>query len=171
MAEVLVLGKGGFGVQLAEWLQSSGLYGTPVFLDDNAEGCAGKLMDYYDPVLRGRCKYAFVGLGDNALRVQLLHKLTKAGYKTPAFIDAQAAVSPSAVLGAGTVVFPFAYVGAGVVLGDGCIINAGAVVDHNATLGQGVHAAPGAIIKAGASVEAFAKVDSGEIRRSPWEKK
>ena len=78
-------------------------------------------------------------------------------------------VSPSAVLGAGTVVLPFCYVGAGVTAGRGCILNAGAIIDHNAALGDGVHAAPGAIVKAGAAVAALAKVESGQVVRSPWD--
>ena len=44
-------------------------------------------------------------------------------------------------------------------------------MDHNAQLGRGVHVAPGGIVKAGAEVAEFAKVDSGEIIRSPWESK
>lgn len=59
--------------------------------------------------------------------------------------------------------------GAGVHLGVGCIVNAGAIVDHDAALGRGVHVAPGGIVKAGAVVAEYAKVDSGEVVRSPWE--
>ena len=69
------------------------------------------------------------------------------------------------------IILPQAYVGADAHLGVGCIVNAGAIVDHNAQLGRGVHVAPGGIVKAGAEVAEFAKVDSGEIIRSPWESK
>ena len=61
--------------------------------------------------------------------------------------------------------------GADAHLGVGCIVNAGAIVDHNAQLGRGVHVAPGGIVKAGAEVAEFAKLDSGEIIRSPRESK
>lgn len=171
---VLILGRGGFGRQLADWLLESGVPEEQLlFLDDNAPGCAGPLADYISPALRERCRTAYVALGDNRLRVEYLHRLAKAGYELPAFtaelsFALAAAVSPSAVLGPGTVVLPMAYVGAGVKTGTGCIINAGAIVDHDAVLGQGVHIAPGAIVKAGASVPDFTKVDSGEIVASPW---
>ena len=69
------------------------------------------------------------------------------------------------------IILPQAYVGADAHLGVGCIVNAGAIVDHNAQLGRGVHVAPGGNVKAGAEVAEFAKVDSGEIIRSPWESK
>ena len=49
----LILGKGGFGRQLADWLSAEG-WGEAEFLDDNAPGCVGGLRDYADPITR-RC--------------------------------------------------------------------------------------------------------------------
>ena len=165
---ILVLGRGGFGRQLGEMLESGG-WGTPVYLDDNAPGCAGMLRDYVDPRLRRQCPAAFVAIGNNALRRQLLQKLTAVGYKLPVFVHPMAEVCDSASLGPGSVVLPFAFVGANVHAGAGCILNAGAIVDHDARLGAAVHVAPGGIVKAGAELADEIKVDSGEIIRSPWE--
>ena len=151
-------------------LAEAGGYSRILYLDDHAPDAAGKLADYLDPTIRERCTAAFVGLGNNELRLQWLQKLVAAGYQTPVFEHPAAEVCSSAALGAGTVVLPFAFVGAGTKVGAGCIINAGAIVDHNAVLEDGVHAAPRATIKAGATVERCMKVDSGEIIRSPWEK-
>lgn len=164
----LILGKGGFGRQLADWLEEDG-WGSAQFLDDNAPDCVGGLHDYTDPALLKPGRAAFVALGNNELRVALLQKLAAAGYATPVYISEAASVSPSAVLEPGCVVLPQAYVGAGVHLGTGCIINGGAIVDHDVTLGRGVHVAPGGIVKAGAEVAPFTKVNSGEIIPSPWE--
>lgn len=164
----LILGRGGFGRQLADWLEADG-WGSAEFLDDTAPGCVGSLRDYADPALLKPGRPAFVALGDNELRVALLQKVAAAGYATPVYISADASVSPSAVLEPGCVVLPQAYVGAGAHLAAGCIINGGAIVDHDAVLGRGVHVAPGGIVKAGAQVADFTKVDSGEIIRSPWE--
>lgn len=77
----LILGKGGFGRQLADWLEEDG-WGSADFLDDNAPGCAGALRDYADPALLKPGRPAFVALGDNELRVALLQKLAAAGYET-----------------------------------------------------------------------------------------
>lgn len=164
----LILGCGGFGRQLGDWLLAEG-WPAAEYLDDNAPGCAGKLRDYAAPVLLRRGRPAFVALGDNALRTELLQKLAAVGYETPCFVSSAASVSPSAVLGPGCLVLPQAVVGAGAHLGAGCIVNAGAIVDHDAVLGPGVHVAPGGIVKAGAEVAALGKVDSGEVVRSPWE--
>lgn len=164
----LILGKGGFGRQLADWLAEDG-WGQAEFLDDSAPGCVGTLHDYADPALLKPGRAAFVALGNNELRVTLLQKIAAAGYATPVYISDAASVSPSAVLEPGCVILPQAYVGAGAHLGTGCIVNAGAIVDHDAVLGRGVHVAPGGIVKAGAEVAPLSKVDSGEIIRSPWE--
>lgn len=167
--QVLVLGRGGFGRQLGEMLEEAG-WGAPVYLDDNAPDCAGGLRDFVDPDLRRRCPTAFVAVGDNALRRELVQKLRAVGYQLPVFIHPAAEVCSSAKLGAGTVVLPFAFVGANVRTGPGCLLNAGTILDHDAELGAAVHLAPGAIVKAGARVDDLTKVDSGEIVRSPWEK-
>ena len=107
----LVLGKGGFGTQLGEMLAEAGGYSRILYLDDQAPDAAGKLADYLDPTLRERCTAAFVGLGNNELRLQWLQKLVAAGYQTPVFEHPAAEVCSSAALGAGTVVLPFAFVG------------------------------------------------------------
>ena len=105
----LVLGKGGFGTQLGEMLAEAGGYSRILYLDDQAPDAAGKLADYLDPAIRERCTAAFVGLGNNELRLQWLQKLVAAGYQTPVFEHPAAEVCSSAALGAGTVVLPFAF--------------------------------------------------------------
>ena len=129
----LILGRGGFGTQLNDWLMDEG-WGSADFLDDNAPDAVGGLRDYVDPAILKRGRPAFVALGDNKLRVELLQKLAAAGYSTPVFISDAASVSPSAVLEPGCIILPQAYVGADAHLGVGCIVNAGAIVDHNAHL-------------------------------------
>lgn len=167
---ILIVGKGGFGTQLAELLIQAGQCGEVWFLDDNAPGTAGRISDLTRPELLAACPSAYAAVGNNRFRLQLLDRLAAAGYQLPVFVHPAAFVSPSARLGPATVVLPFCYVGAGVQTGRGCILNAGAIVDHDAVLEEGVHVAPGAIVKAGAKVECCDKVESGSLRRSPWDR-
>ena len=44
----LILGRGGFGTQLNDWLMDEG-WGSADFLDDNAPDAVGGLRDYVDP--------------------------------------------------------------------------------------------------------------------------
>ena len=96
----LILGRGGFGTQLNDWLMDEG-WGSADFLDDNAPDAVGGLRDYVDPAILKRGRPAFVALGDNKLRVELLQKLAAAGYSTPVFISDAASVSPQRRAGAG----------------------------------------------------------------------
>ena len=169
LRRALVLGKGGFGTELAELLIQSSRYDDIVFLDDHAPGCAGTLADLARPDLRAVCQDAFAAVGNNTFRLQLLNRLEAAGYQVPAFVHPAAFVAPSASLGAGTVALPLCFVGTGAAAGRGCILNAGAILDHDASLGDAVHVAPGAIVKAGARVEACRKVESGQVILSPWD--
>lgn len=77
----LILGRGGFGTQLNDWLMDEG-WGSADFLDDNAPDAVGGLRDYVDPAILKRGRPAFVALGDNKLRVELLQKLAAAGYSS-----------------------------------------------------------------------------------------
>ena len=125
---VLILGRGGFGTELAELLTGTGLYQKVYFLDDGAPDCAGRLDDLERPDLRALCPDAFAAVGNNALRLDLLRRLREAGYNLPVFVHPRAFVCPSAQLGEGTVVLPLCWVGARTVAGMGCILNAGASI-------------------------------------------
>ena len=49
----LILGRGGFGTQLNDWLMDEG-WGSADFLDDNAPDAVGGLRDYVDPAIEAR---------------------------------------------------------------------------------------------------------------------
>jgi acetyltransferase EpsM len=61
-------------------------------------------------------------------------------------------VSPSATLGAGTVVLARAVVNTGAVIGAHVIVNSGAIVEHDVVVGDHAHVAPGAAIGGGARI-------------------
>ena len=88
----LILGRGGFGTQLNDWLMDEG-WGSADFLDDNAPDAVGGLRDYVDPAILKRGRPAFVALGDNKLRVELLQKLVTPRLSAPAPCWSRAASS------------------------------------------------------------------------------
>ena len=67
----LILGRGGFGTQLNDWLMDEG-WGSADFLDDNAPDAVGGLRDYVDPAILKRGRPAFVALGDRVGPISLL---------------------------------------------------------------------------------------------------
>jgi acetyltransferase EpsM len=76
-------------------------------------------------------------------------------------IHATASVSPSARLGAGTVVGAGAIVQAGAVAGRHVIVNSGAILEHDVTLGDFTHVGPGAAIGGGTRIGAGVFVGLG----------
>lgn len=85
-----------------------------------------------------------VAMGDNQRRLECLARLD--GRSAPALVHPTAVVSPSASLGAGTVVFAGAVINADARIGAAVIVNTAAVVEHDCLVADGAHVSPGATL-------------------------
>lgn len=110
--------------------------GVPVIGDD------AKAVELFDKGVR----YAFVAIGNNAIRKKVSENLIEMGYSMAAIISPSAIVSPYAVIGAGTVVMPGAVINVDASVGEGCIINTNSSIDHDCQIGPYVHIAPGCAV-------------------------
>ncbi len=160
MKNLLAIGAGGHSRVVAELTEDCG-YTQVAFLDDNSPDAIGKIADLEK--FRDQFEYAFVGIGNNRFRAELIGRLEKAGFKVPVLVHSTAYVSRSAVIGSGTVVEPKAIVNANTVVSKGCIVSVGGIVDHDVVLGDCVHINVGAIVKAGAKIEAYTKLEAGQV--------
>lgn len=160
MKRLLIIGAGGHGKVVAEIAGDIG-YEEIAFLDDNSQEAIGKISDIEK--LRDRYSDAFVAIGNNKLRGELLQKLKDCGYTIPILIHPSAYVSRTATLGPGTVVEPKAIVNAGSRIGEGSIISVGSIVDHDVYVGVCCHINAGAIVKAGGKIDDFRKLEAGEV--------
>ncbi len=158
------------GVVAGEPPEGGAVYGYPHLGDD------GVL-----PGLLGRgIGHAFVGVGDNRVRLGLIQRLRALGFELPNAISPRAYVSPHARLGVGIVVMHGAVVSVGAEIGDGVILNHSSVVGHDARLGRGVHIAaaligaraeigegtnvwPRATVTLGVRVGAWATIGAGSL--------
>ena len=154
-APLLILGAGGHGKVAAETAILSGFSEKVLFLDDRYNTpdqlptvlgwpVIGPFAAAIELKMTDRCSAALVAIGHAPARLQWLQCLSAAGFELPVLIHPSAWVSPSARLGAGSVVFTQAAVQAQAVIGTGAILNTGCSVDHDAQLGDGVHICPGA---------------------------
>lgn len=151
MSKLLILGAGGHGKVVADCALATGLYEGIAFLDDvkiigqvvlNSSPVIGKFSDALNFV--HEYSEAFVALGNNRTRIELIYNLKRMGFKVPYIIHPAAYVSQFAHIEDGTVIMPGAVVNVDAWIGAGGIINTGASVDHDCRIGIGVHLSPGA---------------------------
>ena len=157
---LLIIGAGGHGKVLKEIAEALG-YTNIAFLDDNSAEAIGTIAD--SKAFVNQFQEAFVGIGNNKFRGELLTRLEQEGFAIPVLIHPTAYVSKSAVISNGTVVEPMAIVNANSQIGTGCIISVGSIVDHDTVLEDCVHVNAGAICKAGSFVSKETKLEAGQV--------
>ena len=158
--KLLIIGAGGHGQVVAEIAMDLG-YSKIDFIDDNSEIAIGKISDIEK--YKGQYEDAFVGIGNNEMRENIILKLKKIGFHIPVLIHPTAYVSRSCEIKEGTIVEPKAIVNAHTQISEGGIISVGAIVDHDVYIGKFCHVNSGAIVKAGAKVDDYRKLEAGEV--------
>ena len=163
MKRLLILGAGGYGRTIADLAAQLGEYYQISFLDDRIQG--KNILGTCEDVFRflDDTTEVYPAFGSGELRMRWLRRLEKEGCRVPSLIHPRAYVSPTAVIGTGSMVLPMAVLNTDVTVGDGCIINIGVLVDHGTVIENGVHLAPGAIVKAENRIPADTKIESGVV--------
>lgn len=161
--KLLIVGAGGQGGFCREIALAMGCFEQIDFIDDNSDLAVGKLSEIES--FRSEYNCAFAALGNNRLRSEVTEKLKALDFEIPVLIHPTAYISPSAVIGRGSVIAPKAVINTGAVLEEGCIASIGALIDHDSKIGAFSHINTGAVCMAGSSVPAFTKVDPCEVYR------
>jgi sugar O-acyltransferase (sialic acid O-acetyltransferase NeuD family) len=87
-----------------------------------------------------------LGLGQNQARKNAFEFLSDSRLTAITGTHLSAIVSPTAIIGEGSMVMPRAVVNALATVGKACIINSGAIVEHECIIGDFVHVAPSATL-------------------------
>lgn len=171
MNKLLILGAGGHGKVVAEAAELEGRWKEIAFLDDREElkevmgfQVIGKMNDYSK--LIHDYKYAFVAIGNNEKRIELINELEKAGFNIPTIIHPKACVSKYSTIDKGTVVLPGAVVNTSTKIGKGCIININVVVDHDCEIDHGVHISSGAVVRSMVKIGKLSSIGAGACVKS-----
>lgn len=167
MNRLLILGAGQYGTVAKEVAEAMGCYKAISFLDDINPEAVGKLEDYAQ--FSDRYPYAFVAIGNLALRVEWIRKLREAGFFLPVLVHPRATVMPSAEVGAATIIEAMAVINSNAEVGEGSIISCGAVVNHNAQVGNCCHIDCNAVVPANEKVPSQTKIMYGTVYHSALE--
>lgn len=155
--DIVVVGAGGHAKVAIECLRFAGwnVIGC-TDVDPTPRQCAGVPVLGVDSLLfdlRAQgIAHAFCALGSNALRQRVGEKLIEQGFELPAVRGPGANFSPSARLGAGTILMPGATVNVETLIGELVIVNSNASVDHDGMIGRAAHIGPGAALAGEVSV-------------------
>lgn len=172
----LILGGGGHAQVVIECLRASGAAKTHAIVDSDRSLWGKELLgvpilggDDLLPSLVDRGITCFVvglgGIGDNRPRRRLFELGLSSGLTPMTVCHPSVVQSPSAEVGAGSVLFPNAVVNARSVLGVNVIVNTGAIIEHDCVLGDHVHVATGARLTSTVSVGACAHIGAGATVR------
>jgi sugar O-acyltransferase (sialic acid O-acetyltransferase NeuD family) len=164
-SSIVVYGASGHGKVVADAARAAGLT-IEGFLDDDP---AKRGTPFFGAsVLGGRewlreatPRSIAWGIGSNHVRARLAPELEALGHRFATIVHPRAAVSPTATVGAGAVVFANAAINPDATIGPGAIVNTGAVVEHDCVVGSYAHLSPNAALGGGVRVGACAHLGVG----------
>jgi UDP-perosamine 4-acetyltransferase len=145
--DIIIVGAGGHAKVCIEILRSMGEKVS--FCISNTSSASECLSipvlygDYNLSQLYSQGYYrAFIGIGDNALRLKLAEQAIQYGYTLVNAISPNAVISKTAQIGSGVAIMPGSVVNTDTIISDLSIINTSASVDHDCYIGKAVHISP-----------------------------
>lgn len=162
MENLLIIGAGGHGKVVAEAAKLEGKFNEIAFLDDgNLENVLGyPVIGCIDDhkILKDKYRYAFVAIGNNKVRLNIIKSIVNEGYIVPKIIHPKAVISEYSVIDIGTVVLAGVVINVDTKIGKGCILNINSTIDHDSIIGDGCHISSGAVIRSMVKVKRLSTV-------------
>jgi len=163
---LLILGAGGHGRAVADLATAAG-FTVAGFTEPSGAGRDVVGTDDELVVLAARMALdgAVVGVGSTALaaRPGLFARINAAGLAAPALLHPRATASPSARLGAGSLVLAGCVLGAGVEIGVNVVLYSVVVAEHDCRIGDHAWLSPGVVLSGGVTIEPGAFLGAGAV--------
>jgi len=153
--DLVIVGAGGFAREVHAWLPD--VYGA----NYRFKGFLGRLGDAAPPgeLLADPCDYSpavndrfILAIGDIAARREVVDALSRRGAQFESFIHPRSLIAPTARIGRGAVIYPFAVVSNEAELEDFVHLNLYASVGHDARVGRNCYLSPYANLNGGSRI-------------------
>jgi sugar O-acyltransferase (sialic acid O-acetyltransferase NeuD family) len=162
MNDLIIVGAGGFGWEVAQYARDMGIQSEPLqvkgFLDDDP---AKPNHNHHKlPILGNTRDYPIqstdrflISVGDPAMRREIQERLRARGATFASLVHPRAYVSPSAKIGSGCIIAPFATVGSYACLEDHVLLNIFASAGHDTHVGSFCVLSPYAVVSGSSVLE------------------
>ena len=146
MKDIIIIGSGGHGAELDEYIRFNNKNGRPEFrvigfLDDNPDAYAAYQLSapllggVRDHNIKSDCAY-LMGIANLKYRKFFVEKFLAEGAEFVCLLHQTAYISESAKIGQGVVIGPMANIGPNAVIGDFTMINSRCSLGHDTTVGR-----------------------------------
>ena len=154
MKRILIIGCGGHGKVVADAAEETNYYEKISFLDNNLEQLNKYQTNFNKNIIGDISKeniikfselfsHAFVGIGDNKMRMQWLKEIKTIGMQIPNIIHPSAQISKYVELEYGSFINANVVIQCNTIIKHGCIINTSSSIDHDSIIEEGTHISPG----------------------------
>lgn len=154
MRDLIVIGGGEHGRCVYEAAELSG-HNAIGFVDRSEGAGPNKIRPYLgtDDALQHYPNADFIlGVGLGNVRTARAEIVSRCPDRWVSVIHPTATISPSAKIGAGTVILAGAIINANAVIGNHCIINTGVIVEHDCVVGNFTHLCPRVVMGGGVRI-------------------
>lgn len=161
---IVVLGAGGHAKVVISTYEALGWRIVGVYDDDpklwNTRILGHNIVGPFAQAETLEPQNAVIAIGDNAVRKRVS---ANSKHAWPTAVHPRAWVAPTAVLGAGTIVFAGSIVQPDVRVGEHCIVNTAASIDHDCLMEDFVHVCPGTRLAGGVVVGQGSTIGTGAV--------
>ena len=170
--KLLILGSGGHGRVVADVAEKTKLFHDISFLDNNflnidssksinSKKVIGEISKLNIEKYSSDFSHAFVGIGDNKIRIKWLKVLEMMNFQIPTIIDPTAEISKYATLEKGSFINTNVVIQCNVKIQFGSILNTSCTIDHDSIIGEGTHISPGVNVAGNVNIGKFCWIGIG----------
>jgi sugar O-acyltransferase (sialic acid O-acetyltransferase NeuD family) len=147
MESMIIIGTGGFAIELAGLLKSIDIEVTGFIGPKPTIKLPAKWLgnDEYIETLHSNTKI-LIAIGEPKIRSKLVAKIKQKKLQQQTFVYPDSYISPSASIAIGSIIYPNVTIHAGVILGEYVLINSNTTIGHETIIGEYSNIGPGVSI-------------------------